>query len=394
MTHRLLAVVLGGLMLIPVSSALAVPANVTLRVEGTAQTLVARTALHTDTRTVNKDGVAGHDCTGTSAAGALEIGTGGDWSGSFFTGLGYAAERIGSESHVFPDPSFYSLWINNRSSTLGLCQAELQEGDDVLLFVDHCDPAPAPVFCANPPVQPLGLTGPSTAFPGASFDVTVVAFAFDGTPAPEAGATVTGGVAPVTTNAAGVAAVTLPSGPATLRASSPNRARSAGLSVCATAGADGNCGTNVPPKGLAPCATNGSDGSCGTRDATAPATRIEGIEDGQRYARGKGPRALRIVVDPDVSGLRTVKLRLTRNDRGRCTYYSGKSERFRTPREAKCGAANGFWFGIGDREQTTYLLPRALPRGHYVLDVNAIDKAFNRDDARRRGANRITFTVA
>jgi hypothetical protein len=29
-----------------------------------------------------------------------------------------------------------------------------------------------------------------------------------------------------------------------------------------------------------------------------------------------------------------------------------------------------------------------------VLDVNAIDKSFNRDDARRRGSNRIVFFVA
>jgi hypothetical protein len=28
-----------------------------------------------------------------------------------------------------------------------------------------------------------------------------------------------------------------------------------------------------------------------------------------------------------------------------------------------------------------------------VLDVNAVDKAYNRDDARRRGANRIVFHV-
>ena len=392
MPHRLLAVLIGGLLLLPAAAALAAPADVTLRVEGSTQTLVPKTALRTDTRTVNKDGVPGDDCTGTSAAGALEIGTAGDWGGTFFgPGLGYAVETVKGESHVFPDPSFFSLWINDRSSAVGLCQAELQQGDDVLVFVDRCDPAPAPVFCSNPPVQPLGLTGPASAAPGVPFSVTVVAFGFDGTPAPEAGATVTGGVAPATTNADGVAAVTLPAGAATLVATSPNRARSAGLSVCATAGADGNCGTTVPPP---PCDTNGADGRCGTRDATPAATRIVGIADGRRFARGKGPRTLQIAVDSDPSGLRTAKLRLTRNDRGRCTYYSGTSETFRTPRQAKCGADNGFWFAVGDREQTSYLLPRPLPRGHYVLDVNAIDKAFNRDDARRRGANRVTFTVA
>jgi hypothetical protein len=124
-----------------------------------------------------------------------------------------------------------------------------------------------------------------------------------------------------------------------------------------------------------------------------PAARIEGIADQQRFARGKGPRDLRVRVAPDASGLLVVKLRLTRTDRGRCTYFSGTSERFRLNRSARCGAANGFWFGVGDREQTSYLLPRALPRGRYVLDANVIDKAFNRDDARRRGTNRVVFHV-
>src|SRR3954452_657449 len=45
-------------------------ATVNVRVEGADQTLVPRTALTTVARAVNKDGQAGHDCTGTSAFGA------------------------------------------------------------------------------------------------------------------------------------------------------------------------------------------------------------------------------------------------------------------------------------------------------------------------------------
>lgn len=369
------------------------PANVRLRVEGTAQTLVPRTALRTDNRVVNKDGVAGHDCTGTSAAGALEIATGGNWSGSFFAGLGYTVERILGESHAFPDANFFELWINNRSQAVGICGAELQEGDDVLLFVARCDVGPPPDFlCTNPPVLPLGETVPSTVAPGAPFNVRVVEFATDGTPSPVAGATVDGGDAPAVTGADGVAVVTVgAAGARTLVASKPGRARSAAEPVCATTGSDGACGTSVAGVAAAACETNGADGRCGTRDTTVPVARIDGISDHQHFARGKGPRALRLHVAPDSSGLLTVKLRLTRNDRGSCTYFSGKFERFRRTRG--CGASNGFWFGIGDREDTTYLLPGPLPRGHYVLDVNAIDKAYNRDDPRRRGGNRIVFDV-
>ncbi|HUR86797.1 MAG TPA: hypothetical protein VMY78_15795 [Solirubrobacteraceae bacterium] len=399
MPRRLLVVLIGGLLLLPAGSALAAPANVTLRAEGVADTLVARTALHTDTRTVNKSGVAGEDCTGTSVAGALEIATAGNWGGTFFAGLGYSVERILGETHAFPEPDFFELWVNNRSSPLGICQVELQEGDDVLFIVARCVFDPVTFTCANPPVLPLGLTVPSVVAPGAPFDVSVVQFATDGTTSPVAGATIddASGQAIATTNAAGVAAVTLGAGgPATLRASKPGNARSARQGICATTGADGLCGTAVP--GAAPiapeavCETSGSDGRCGTRDRTSPAIGIVGIRDGRRFARGKGPRALRAKALPDPSGLLQVKFRLTRTDGPRCSYFSGRLERFRTNRN-RCGAASGFWFGVGDREDTSYLLPRPLPRGRYVLDVNVIDKAFNRDDGRRRGGNRIVFHV-
>jgi hypothetical protein len=85
-----------------------------------------------------------------------------------------------------------------------------------------------------------------------------------------------------------------------------------------------------------------------------------------------------------------VKLRLTRNHGGRCSTFSGSRERFvRRP----CGAARGYWFKIGDRASWEYQLPSRLPRGRYVLDVNAIDKAYNRDDKRKRGQNRVVFRV-
>ena len=40
-------------------------------------------------------------CTGTSAAGALELATSGSWSGAYFSGLGYSVETILGETHEF-----------------------------------------------------------------------------------------------------------------------------------------------------------------------------------------------------------------------------------------------------------------------------------------------------
>jgi len=394
---RLLLVLLGGLAalaLVP-ATALAAPANVTVRIEGAAQTLVPRTALRTGTEDIVKDANPGHACSGTRAIGALERATGGQWSGTWFDAFGYSVEQIRGETHVFPAPDYFALWINNRAATEGVCGAttELQDGDDVLFFVDRCEFDPITSGCSNPPVLPLALKTARTVTPGVPFSVSVVQFAADAKESPTPGATISLGGAPVaTTNADGAATVTLSTaGPAVLRATKANRAPSASESVCATTGSDGACGSAAATTPAADgCVTNGADGRCATRDRSAPATAITGIREGQRFRRGKGPRRLQATVASDPSGLLTVKLRLTRSDRGHCSYLSGRFERLR---RMPCDRTNVAWFAVGDREQVDYLLPRSLPRGRYVLDVNAIDKAYNRDDARRRGGNRIVFHV-
>jgi hypothetical protein len=54
---------------------------------------------------------------------------------------------------------------------------------------------------------------------------------------------------------------------------------------------------------------------------------------------------------------------------------------------------HGFFFTVSDRSDFTHLLPERLPRGHYVLDVGAIDKSFNRDTVGDRGRKRSVFDV-
>jgi hypothetical protein len=401
------------------SAASAAPANIDVRVEGVAKTLFERTEIRADARTVDKDGVAGHDLTGTSAAGAPEIATAGNW-GAF----GYGVTRILGETHDFSTP--VSLRINDKATGEGVCgvTSELDEGASVLFYVARRVFDARLGDCSNDAVLPLGLSAPRLVSPDAPFDVGVEQYSTTGVATPVAGATVVqGDVALATTNAAGIATITLGSGgPRTLTATKLGRARSAAEPACANTGADGLCGsaTAATPPAAAPqeaCATNGR---CGTRDLTAPTANIRAIAEGRRYGRGLGPRELRVAapianpralaegrrygrglgprelrvaVDPDASGLLAVKLRLTRADHGRCSYFSGRSERFVVTGRGRCRASDGRWFVVGDRQQTSYLLPSRLPRGRYVLDANAIDKAYNRDDKRRRGGNRGVFHV-
>jgi|GEM_PF-2455246 len=398
MSHRLLAAVVGCLLLALGLPALAAAAAVTVnvRIEGKTTTLYEG-RVTTDIGPVDvADGTGPHACDGTPGAPAAAptrgnaFITAANGAGGFtFTGtytFDLQFSQIAGVSTAF-DPAtgeFLAEYHNGSFALVGSCQDQIANDDDVLYAY------------ATGAEQLLTLSGSATVAPGAPATLTVTDSA---TKLAVAGAAVGG----QTSGADGTVMVAFAErGPHSFKATKAGAIRSNRADVCVTDGKDGACGTSVPGTPAAagspgaaggPCVSTGSDGLCGSRDSTPARAALKGIRDGQRFAAGRGPRRLQATIGADPSGLRDVKLRLTRNDRGRCTYFSGRSERFRTPRAAKCGADNGFWFAIGSSANVDYLLPRALARGHYVLDVNVIDKAFNRDDGRRRGSNRITFDV-
>jgi hypothetical protein len=124
-------------------------------------------------------------------------------------------------------------------------------------------------------------------------------------------------------------------------------------------------------------------------DRTAPRARLLSPRNGHTYRRSVfSPRLIHVAVAESGSGVRTVKLRLTRRVGTRCFSFSGKRERFIG---AKCG--QGFFFSVSSKSDFTYLLPERLSRGHYVLDVAAIDRSFNRDAVGVKGRNRSVFDV-
>jgi hypothetical protein len=393
MRRRLTIVLAGWLLVMLALPALGVgaPATVTLRIEGKTTTLYEG-SVTTDIRAFNIGGVD-HKCDGTNAManpspGPTRGAAFAQAAGDPTTGFAFSAtwsdayedvsfSSVAGEDVTF-DPvsqAFLAEFRNGVGSLVGSCQEKIADGDEILY-------AYAPFGDVV-----LRLTGPSSAKPGGPVTLKVTDA---GTAAPIQGASVGG----QTTGADGTAQVTPAApGPASFKATRSGAIRSNAVVVCATDGTDGACGTSMAPAPgppATPCLTSGRDGRCGTPDLTAPAIAIRGIADGKRFARGRGPRRIQAVVDPDTSGLLATKLRLTRTDGKRCTYFSGKSERFRP---ARCGAAGGSWFRVGDQLEIDYLLPSALPRGRYVLDLNAVDKAFNRDNARCRGANRVVFHV-
>jgi hypothetical protein len=385
MTYKLLGLLIGGLLLLPGAAS---AARVSVEIEG--QNVIQAPTVVDTAAAVGKPG--GASCTGASPASALESAVGGDWDGG-----AYSVERIKTESHpIVAGGSSWALYVNGSFYNGTVCDTTLAEGDKVLFYWSDA-------FASEGYDEPVLLDAPATARPGVPFTVSVKDLTTDFTTypsppsaqTPAAGATVTGGTATATIGADGTAQVTVPAGPYTLVARHANRAP-ARIVGCATSGADGACGTTVPstgvPTGPPPCQTNGHDGFCGTADRTAPTAKITAISEGRRFAKGKGPRQLGGTVAADGSGLADVQLRLTRNDRGKCSTYDGRTEKLKTIK--KCGATHGVWFSAGSSANWSYLLPAKLGRGRYVLDVVAVDKAGNKLSSLARGTTRVVFTVA
>ena len=127
-------------------------------------------------------------------------------------------------------------------------------------------------------------------------------------------------------------------------------------------------------------ARRGRDGA-----ADAPAAPLPG---GRRRARphaadGDAPHAaaareLRGSFAADPSGIKTVKLRLTKRLGKRCWYFSGRMERFRRTQLRHRRV-------LRDRRSRRLVVPaaRAAERGRYVLDAIAIDGAGNRTPLER-----------
>lgn len=367
------------------------PASVTLRVEGAERT-VYEGVVRTDARTITMPAGpsfggtypgGSHPCTGlngdptrypgpgatpTTALHDAATVAGFGWYGPFDSGFDdFFVATIAGEGGL--DGPYWDVRTNDVSNQRGGCQIQVTDGDQVLYALGGSG-KPA-----------LKLTGPATARPGEPFAVTVTEAAGG---SPVAGAS----VGDQATGADGRVSVRFDQpGPRRLKAEKAGSVRSNGLDVCLTSGADGACGSVVPLPPPPPCVTEGDDGRCGSPDREPPVGRIAGLTEQQRIARRRAPRELRGFVDADPSGLRAVKLRLTRQVGRRCWLYSGRRERF-----LRRGCGKRYAFKIGEDAAWSYLLPERLGRGRYVLDVIATDRAGNRDTL-ARGRNRIVFHV-
>jgi hypothetical protein len=143
------------------ASALGARTSVTVRVEGVKRTLLPSTIAHAESGSITKDGTPAGACPGSSAAGYFDSATHHRWNGTYSSGLGIAIINVLGETHKFTSPAYWSVWVNNRFATTGLCDLKLKPGDQLLL-------APAPVKGST---HPIILTAPAHAKVGTPFAV-------------------------------------------------------------------------------------------------------------------------------------------------------------------------------------------------------------------------------
>lgn len=191
MRRRIIGLLVAGVLigLFGASGALAGVSSVKIRVVGQHATLLPLRTVRTTSSVFSKDGNPADTCSGTSAGGALQQATHGNWAGTYSKSLGYFVTTILGETHP-GSPDYWAFWVNHRQASAGICSTEMRPDDDVLFFVDSCTFDAATQGCSNKPVLPLGLSVPKKAKLGHRITVRVVIYTPSGKSTSEPGASV------------------------------------------------------------------------------------------------------------------------------------------------------------------------------------------------------------
>ncbi len=354
------------------------PATVTVRVVGPAdEALVPLTTVTTnETPVVGAGQPATDSCSGTSALGALQQATDGDWAGKWYEGLGYDIETI--RERTLTTPSYWNFWLDNKVSELGLCGAQLNTGDQVLLFPECFSEKGE---CTTTPPNVLAIEVPPTAEAKTQVQVTVVSYPnAGGEPKPAAGVTITGGEQSAVTESEGHATVTFGfdnTYKLVATEAEGETAISGEAIVCAHEGNDGTCGTKAssgPTPFEVPASskvTEGSQTKAVTEAENSIVANATGLVANRHYSRKRAPRTLAGVVF-STSSVTSISIKLRRTWDGRCYDYNGVRGRWQ---QVRCSKQASF-FKIGHNGSSfSYLLPSRLPPGRYVFDVQATNSA-------------------
>lgn len=158
------------------------PTSVNVRIEGQTRTLLPATSVRTRSGSITKGGAPAGACPATTAAGALDVATHHKWQGSYGT-YGLSVTSVLGESHPFTSKYYWSIFVNGRYASAGICGLKLHRGEQLL-------------FAAVPDKgteYPIVLSAPAHATTGGAFTVTATSFGAKGAAKPLAGVSIKGG---------------------------------------------------------------------------------------------------------------------------------------------------------------------------------------------------------
>jgi hypothetical protein len=156
--------------------------KVSVRIEGAAKTLQAAKTISTPSGSITRFGAPTGACPGSSAQGALQVATRGNWKGTYSTT--YSEYFVTSILGETPNSKtgYWGIWVNNKYATTGACQIMLHGGDDVLFALDS----------AKKHEHPLGIIAPAKATAGKPFTLKAVSYSDQGKATPQPGVSFNG----------------------------------------------------------------------------------------------------------------------------------------------------------------------------------------------------------
>jgi Domain of unknown function (DUF4430) len=121
--------------IVPSAASAANTATVTVSIVGKTKTLLPAKTVKTTAGSITRGGVAAGKCSATSAQGALNVATHGDWKGTW-----YASYHEYFITGILGDDEtgkkyYWSLYVNGKASSKGACDVKMKSGDKVTFKV-------------------------------------------------------------------------------------------------------------------------------------------------------------------------------------------------------------------------------------------------------------------
>ncbi len=137
MHRKTIVALIGAIIMAVAGSGVALAAtsgpSVTVQVKNGTKTLT-NSVVHGEKGWITKDKTPKGKCSGSSALGALDAATHGKWVGKYYASVG--GIFVTSIDGVKPkSPDYWNLYVNGKSSNLGVCAVKLHAGEKVLFKV-------------------------------------------------------------------------------------------------------------------------------------------------------------------------------------------------------------------------------------------------------------------